>query len=295
MLSLRHIEVFLAVYQTGSISGAARLLGVSQPSVSKVLRHAETKLGLRLFDIVKGRLISTDEARTLFYEAREVRSSIDSFTEIARNLARRDQGSVRLIVPHSLGLELAPAAIAHFTHRHPAINIDIKTAHVEDMPAALNERQADFVLSFEPIPDPRITSIKLSTAEVVLLFHRSDIADPPAKISTRDIAGLRLIRVVNSGDLGALVKKYAHVDSSTRGDIDVQSYFVAGALVRHRLGIALMDEFSARGMLTGELDFRPIEERYIVDVLASHREDHVLSTAQSALLDSFRHVLEHRG
>ena len=40
MISLRHIEVFHAVYQTGSLSGAARLLGVSQPSVGKVLRHA---------------------------------------------------------------------------------------------------------------------------------------------------------------------------------------------------------------------------------------------------------------
>ena len=48
-MNLRHIEVFHAVYVNGSVSGAARALNVSQPSVSKMLRHAESLLGFQLF------------------------------------------------------------------------------------------------------------------------------------------------------------------------------------------------------------------------------------------------------
>ena len=55
-MNLRHIEVFHAVYVNGSVSAAARMLNVSQPSVSKVLRHAESLLGFELFQRAAGRL-----------------------------------------------------------------------------------------------------------------------------------------------------------------------------------------------------------------------------------------------
>ena len=49
-MRLRQIEIFYAVYSAGSISKAAELLGVSQPAVSKVLRHTEDSLGFPLFE-----------------------------------------------------------------------------------------------------------------------------------------------------------------------------------------------------------------------------------------------------
>ena len=53
-MRLRHIEIFQAIRQTGSISAAAQLLHVSQPAVSKVLQHAEQQLGFPLFLRVRG-------------------------------------------------------------------------------------------------------------------------------------------------------------------------------------------------------------------------------------------------
>src|SRR3546814_20608094 len=55
-MKFRHLEVFWAVMRTGSEHGAARLLGISQPGVSKLLRYAEASLGMTLFERAKGRL-----------------------------------------------------------------------------------------------------------------------------------------------------------------------------------------------------------------------------------------------
>ena len=55
-MNLRQIEVFRAVMITGSVSGAARLLHVSIPAVSRLLSHTESRLGFLLFERVKGRL-----------------------------------------------------------------------------------------------------------------------------------------------------------------------------------------------------------------------------------------------
>jgi DNA-binding transcriptional LysR family regulator len=54
MMNLRHIEIFHAVYVNGSVSAAARALNISQPSVSKTLRHAELLLGFELFQRAGG-------------------------------------------------------------------------------------------------------------------------------------------------------------------------------------------------------------------------------------------------
>ena len=56
-MNLRHIEIFDAIYVNGSVSAAARALNVSQPSVSKMLRHAESLLGFHLFQHTNGMLL----------------------------------------------------------------------------------------------------------------------------------------------------------------------------------------------------------------------------------------------
>ena len=55
-MRLRHIEVFNAVMQTGSVSAAARLINVTQPAVSRTLQHAELQMGFALFQRARGRL-----------------------------------------------------------------------------------------------------------------------------------------------------------------------------------------------------------------------------------------------
>jgi DNA-binding transcriptional LysR family regulator len=56
---LRHIEVFSAIMLTGSTNGAAKILNISQPAVSKILQHAEQSVGFPLFLRSKGKLVPT--------------------------------------------------------------------------------------------------------------------------------------------------------------------------------------------------------------------------------------------
>ena len=82
----RHIEVFHAIYTHGSISTAARALNVSQPSLSKVLKHAEDQLGFALFRRVRGRLVPTEEAHVLYRNVADIQQHINSLRRSARNL-----------------------------------------------------------------------------------------------------------------------------------------------------------------------------------------------------------------
>lgn len=71
-MKLRHLEIFYAVMTCGSLSRAAEALNISQPAASKALKSAEMKLGFTLFQRVRGKLLPTSEAITLFEKAQSI-------------------------------------------------------------------------------------------------------------------------------------------------------------------------------------------------------------------------------
>ena len=117
MLTLRQIEVIRAIMITGSISGAARLLSVSQPAISRLLAYTEDRLALRLFERVRGRVQPTPEARRLFQEVDQVHQGVVRVNELAEELRERGTGSVRIVASPSVGQALVPDAIARLRER----------------------------------------------------------------------------------------------------------------------------------------------------------------------------------
>ena len=87
-MRLRHMEVLHAVYVTGSVSGGARALNVSQPTVSKVLKHAEDQLGFALFHRAQGRLSPTKKGELLFAEVTPIFEKIGTLRSFTAKLAR---------------------------------------------------------------------------------------------------------------------------------------------------------------------------------------------------------------
>lgn len=277
MINLRHIEIFHAVYQSGSVSAAARALNVSQPSVSKVLRHAETRIGFSLFRLVKGRLVPTEEAHVLFLEARELQARIESLQQTALNLRRGTDGRLSIAILPSLGLDIAPAAVARFRTTHPDVMFEIRTLHNDEILSSLYERESDLAVSYDPPRHPRLAQIGIGKGELVVLFRREDLPDAPDKVTLGMIKHLDLIRLAGTGSVVSLFASETEDDAPERAAITVETYYVAAGLVRHGAGVALVDEFTARANLAPELDFRPLSGGADFQVYCMHLEDRPLS------------------
>src|SRR5688572_19708344 len=72
MITLRQIEVIRAIMVAGTVNGAAKLLNVSAPGVSRTVKHAESVLGVRLFERRGGRFVQTPEAKVIFDQINRV-------------------------------------------------------------------------------------------------------------------------------------------------------------------------------------------------------------------------------
>ncbi|MEO0463412.1 MAG: LysR family transcriptional regulator [Pseudomonadota bacterium] len=248
-MRLRQIEIFYHVYRSGTISGAARNLNVSQPSVSKVLKHTEDQLGIELFLRQRGRLIPTQLAHELFAEAQDVYHRLGSFNKSLENISNRRGGHIRLGVLPSLSLSFGPEWIAHLRAADRALTFELTTLHSAEVAPALSEKRVDLCLGFEPAPPEQFQSHALGDGRMVLVAPRplaEDAQDVDLSIVERaDFIGMR-----DSGPLGKLVDlALAEQGISPKEIVSAHTYHVAVSLVRKQLGLTITDQFTAYSQL----------------------------------------------
>jgi len=246
-MRLRHIEVFHAVYTSGSITGAAKLLNVSQPSISKVLAHAEQQLGFPLFERHKGRIVPTREADRLIENVNDVYRDINELRRVSKNLSSAETGVVRIAMTPALGIDVIPAAIASYLAQHPDTMFEIETLHQHQVVRALREMRVDFGIVFSPPTTPGIRIDHLASAEFVVIADKSmDFVDR-TKLTLEDLEGRDFVNLNARSPLGQiLATRIESSDIQLRTVANVETYQMAKALVAHGTGVALIDEITAR-------------------------------------------------
>lgn len=292
-MNLRQIEIFHAVYLHGTVSAAARVLNVSQPSVTKVLRHAEKSIGLPLFERSKGRLIPTQDARTLFEEVADIQDRVRSFRRACQNLRQGGGSLLRISALPSLGLGAIPEAVARYMAGREHIRFDLQTAHHDEMLRRLYERETDIAISFE-VPDAAPVSHQvIGEGELVVLFREEDWPDAPPRLHLEDLRDRKFISPVRSGPIGELLAaELDRLEVNLTETISARTYYIAAALVRAGLGMAIVDNFTAEAYLAAGLANRPLQPALTFNVNAVHLESRPPPRAAADFLALLEEVLE---
>lgn len=268
-MNLRHIEIFHAVYINGSVSAAARALNISQPSVSKTLRHAESMLGFQLFERATGRLVPTEDAHSLFAEVAEIQDRVHALREAGRNLKRGVGGTLRISALPSLALDALPVAVARFLRAHENVKFDLQTVHHDDLLRKLYERETDIALAYEVPPAAPIGQRWLGEGELVLLYREQDMPNAPPRVGLDCLRGRRFISLAASGPIGQLFSdEVQRLDVELEEVVSARTFYIATALVRQGAGMTVVDSFTAHASLSPGLSIRPLKPQITFDVHA---------------------------
>ena len=287
-MNLRHIEIFHAVYVNGSVSAAARALNISQPSVSKTLRHAESLLGFELFKRTSGRLVPTEDAHTLFADVAEIQDRVHQLREAGRNLRRGAGGTLRISALPSLALDALPTAVARFLRNHPQVQFDLQTVHHDDLLRKLYERETDIAIAYEVPPAAPIGQRWLGEGELVLLYREQDMPDAPARVGLECLRGQRFISLAASGPIGHLFsQEIQRLEVAFDELVSARTFYIAAALVRRGVGMTVVDSFTAQASLAPGLSVRPLKPQLTFDVNAMF----LLNRPPTALATDFLKVL----
>jgi DNA-binding transcriptional LysR family regulator len=128
-LSLRQLEVFLAVARAKSFRGAAEALHLTQPALSQHVAELERELGARLFDRL-GRSVALTEAGHIVEEhALRLFATLESAREAIAELSELKRGSLIVGASTTPGIYVLPAMVASFERRHPGIALSLQIAN----------------------------------------------------------------------------------------------------------------------------------------------------------------------
>ena len=132
MLTLRQIEVIRAVMITGTLAGAAPLLNVAAPGLSRLMKYTEDTLGTKLFIRLGGRFVPAPEARAIFTQINEVHRNIENLKFAVDGLARGEGAELRVGATPSIGNVMVPRAVADVRRKYADLLIDLDILKIED-------------------------------------------------------------------------------------------------------------------------------------------------------------------
>ncbi|VFR51332.1 LysR family transcriptional regulator [plant metagenome] len=282
IMQLRHVELIQAILATGSLTQAAARLHITQPAASKLLAHAETQLGFKLFERIRGRLRATREADILAPELDRLARNLEGVQRLARNLRRHPSGHLRVGCAPSLGLGLLPQAIRLNRERHPDITFSVRTQHTAELVEALLARELDIALSFEPPTPPGIAAQAVGESRLVLV-EAADAAGNAGPVSLANLPSDALIGLDAQDPLGGLLHQALGREAPEAGSLQVQTHYVACALAAAGCGAAVVDAYTAHAMVRPGLRIRPLAPALTFRLNALM----LASDAPSALLRGF--------
>ncbi|MEZ0212547.1 MAG: LysR substrate-binding domain-containing protein [Xanthobacteraceae bacterium] len=241
-MNVRQLEIFRAVMRWGSISTAAENLQVSQPAVSKILKHFETQLGYALFDRVGGRLIATAEAKLLYANADRLFREFEVVRDLSVRIRERKVGLLRIGASGAPSFTVLPGAVLRFQSRHPEVKVIIHTLPARELGEMISVGELDLALSVSGIHLPNATMEVLKAAPVMVVMRHGYHLASKAEITAADLTGERLISFGSHTDVGlALDRAFERAGLARRVQTEISLSIAAIPLVQAGVGIALLD------------------------------------------------------
>jgi len=246
-VNFKALRAFHAVVVAGSVTEAARRLGMTQPSVSRMLAQLEEQIGFDLFYRDHGRLVPTQDGSLLFEEVDLSLGSMERVYSLIRDIADYRVGQLSLVAPPSFSEGILPDIVAAFLQRFPRVRIAIDSRSAETAKAMIATRTVDAGFIKLPLDRPDLHAERVvtsSTACVMAATHRLAGASEltPALLRGEPLILLGLGRASRGQIDNAFLRE------GVRPEVRVETHTVASAcaLAARGLGVALVNELLAR-------------------------------------------------
>jgi len=249
-MSLRQMEVFRAVMREGSITGAARVLGISQPSVSEVLKHTEIRCGFQLFSREKGRLRPTENAMRIRDDVDVVFMHVSKVNRIVNEIRKARDVNLSLGCVYSLSLSLMPRVIARLYEIQPNLKPHIVAERRNDLALQVAKGIVAGAISFQSEVHPELEIRILRTGRPRFLCRKDHPLAQREGLTLADIAMLEFVGFMPHTTMFAFIEKqFRKVNMPFRSVLDVEQIVQAWALVQATHGVAIADPFCELGNL----------------------------------------------
>jgi len=287
MLTLRQIEVIRAIMVAGTVKGAAELLNVSSPGVSRVMKHTESQLGIRLFSRTHGRYIPTEEARDIFAQVTGVFQSVENLQYSIEQLKAGATRSVSFAAVPSIAHHVFPAAIKRLRDRFPELRLSLNTIKIEEALDYLLLRKGEVAALSYKLDHPGLLMQPLYNGRLVAIVPEGHPLAAARTVSVAELVREPLIGIEPGDPYGRiLAEPFRQLGLDADFSILARTGQTIAALVAQGLGVAVMDELSLAGPVRYPgIVVRPISEPTTFRTYAAFNAEQPRSIFADALVE----------
>lgn len=260
-LDPRQLEAFAAVMSAGSITGAARLLGRSQPVMTRMIQDLEAALGFALLHRQGPRVTPTDKGVRFHEQAAPVIAALRRLQEQAAAIADERPAPFSIASISTLAAGILPSALARLELRLVPESVHIVTASAEQVARIVSRQECEIGFTSLPADDPGLDIHWIAEASCVAVIPAQDPLAARPSLSLADLCQRRLIAMANPfrlrQRLEAALQERGLVPTST---LSTNTSQAAIACARAGLGVAVVEPATASSMSADGVVIRPLEE-----------------------------------
>jgi DNA-binding transcriptional LysR family regulator len=253
-LSPHALASLIAIAEFGSLSAAARVRGLTQPSISRQIQDLEQRLETTLIERTSQGARLTPAGEILADHAREILAALAKLPERVKASAGEVSGRVRLGCVDSLGIYVLPPYLARFFQANPRVEVEVVCHPSPDLMAMLLADEIDVAVG--TTEHPKLVSERLYVNPIVLVYPNGV---PRAEVPT-SLKALSTSRVVTFGQ-GLTVRRildeaFAKAKLPFNPVLELANVEVIKAMVRAGMGYGIIPDGCVQGF---ELNTAPIE------------------------------------
>jgi DNA-binding transcriptional LysR family regulator len=262
MINLRHVEVFYAVMRAGSITGAARVLNVTQPAVSVALKQLENRLRMKLFDRSGGRLQPTPEAKALLPDVAEIFGRLGAVERFSQDLAGGARGVLSIAATPPLCDGFVAKAVATFVAKRPGVKVSLQALASPVVLDRVINREVDLGVVYEPVVGSAVHTEEVMRAAIGCIMPAKHPLAKRSTIRVRDLAPYPIVTYLPQALLRPLIDR-ALSGKAAALNIAVETGTSATAIMLavHGAGIALVETALFSACPVAGFVMRPVEPR----------------------------------
>jgi DNA-binding transcriptional LysR family regulator len=294
-MNLRQMEVFHAIMRSGSVTGAARQLNVSQPAVSATLRHCEAQLGMKLFERAGNGLRPTPEAHAIFPDIAAIFSRVEAVGRMSRDMMEGRRGNIVVASTFPVAHSYLAQAIAAFVGERPEVHAAVQSLTHPLLIDRVINREVELGITYGPITDAAVETAPLLQSEIACVLREDHPLAALTMIRIADLMPYPLIsfapQMIMRADIDAAFQAAGETPDIR---IRVGLSFTAIMLAYAGAGVALTEPMLLETLPIPGLVCRPLQPRIPLDVLLVHAKGLPLSQAMQHFIACLRRIVSLR-
>lgn len=246
-MNLDKLRIFYAVANHNSFTRASEDLFLTQPGISKHIKHLEDYYGLRLFDRLGKKVVLTQAGDVLYESTQRILQLIDDAKEKIDDLKAMAGGKISVGASFTAGIHIIPEILGRFYRMYPEIEIllDISLSHYVAEKVIANELDIGFIGA--PYDDERLITKKLCEDRLVVIIPKDHQWNRRKSIKLAELADQPFILAKKgSGTRAIIEKQLQNTGVNLQKKIEFGNTEAVKKAVAAGIGVSIISEFSIK-------------------------------------------------